>query len=529
MSRRPNFLFLITDQQRADHTGFGGNPVLRTPNLDALAARSLQFDRALVANPICMPNRASIFTGRLPSVHGTRINGIALDPASNTFPRVLRGEGYRTAYFGKLHLQNLGDGQRIREVVWKDAPEHDAWQPPYEPGWDDWELQARHEQEYVRIPPDFYGLDHVDLAINHADLCGGHYYQWLLEQGVEPAKLAGRKNALPFDASWRQIWRTRVPEELYPTHYVTMRTCEFLEQRTSQPDQPFLAFCSYPDPHHPFTPPGRYFDMYDPDSIPLPASFDDPHNDSMAHYRARRAQRGEQVGRMAPFSPTERQFRQMAAAEYGMISMIDDGIGEVLATLARTGLADDTVVVFTSDHGDMFGDHGMMLKAGMHYEGCTRVPLLIAVPGKQPGVSNSLVSSLDLAQTVLELTDEPEYQGMQGTSLAPLLDDPARRVREHVLVEEDEMFDLAGVGSMLRMRTLIAEEARLTIYRGSAEGELFDLERDPSEMSNLYDKAAGRALRAEMAERTRARSPPIWPELSPEPWPEARLPEEIQR
>ena len=500
MSRPPNFLFLITDQHRADHSGFGGHPVLRTPNLDALAARSMQFDRALVANPICMPNRSSIFTGRLPSVHGTRYNGIPLDWSVNTFPRVLRGAGYHSAYFGKCHLQNIGDNVRARDIIFRDAPDHDANRDRYPEGWGQFELVERHRREYVEMPEDFYGLAEVDLVVNHSDLCGGHYYQWLREQGVDPDPIKGPKNALPFDACSPQVWRTRLPEELYPTRYVTMRTVDFLDRRQAQ-DQPFVAFCSYPDPHHPFTPPGRYFDLYDPAAIPLPESFDDPHENSMDHYRARLAKRGEQLTRMAPFAPTAEQFREMAAAEFGMIAMIDDGIGEVLAALERNGLADDTVVVFTSDHGDMFGDHGMMLKASMHYDGCIRVPLLISAPGRAPGCTRALASSLDLAQTVLDLADAPVYQGMQGVSLVPLLDDPDASVRDHVLVEEDQMFDLAGIGQGLRMRSLLTEEGRITLYRGAQHGELFDLQRDPGEMQNLFGRPEHRELQTELLER----------------------------
>ena len=129
---------------------------------------------------------------------------------------------------------------------------------------------------------------------------------------------------------------------------------------------------------------------------------------------------------------------------------------------------------------------------------------MIAAPRRvqgAPGVSSSLVSSLDLAQTVLDLAGCPEYMGMQGTSLAPLLDDPTRRVRDHVLVEEDQMFDLARVGQPLRMRTLLTEEARLTLYQGSPSGELFDLGRDPGEMRNRFESRDARALRADLTER----------------------------
>lgn len=516
MPRRPNFLIFLTDQHRPDHTGFGGATVVRTPHLDGIAARGLRLDRAIVSNPICMPNRSTLFTGRLPSTHGVRFNGVSLDPDASTFVRTLRANGWRTAQFGKLHLQNMGVGEAMMDRVWKDAAPGDSLAPARAAGWDLWENEERHRNEKVEIPPDFYGLDEVDLTVNHADQASGHYWQWLLEQGVDPRNIQGPQNALPYTAQWNQVWRTATPEALYPTRYVTERTAGFLMRQANTPDTPFVAFCSYPDPHHPFTPPGHYFDLYDPAKIPLPETFDDPHEHSMPHFRRMLAARGGQGFLVAPFAPTEAQWREAAAAEFGMVSMIDDGVGEVLAALSKSGRAEDTIVIFTSDHGDMFGDHGMMLKAAMHYEGCLRVPLVIAVPGKRPGVSRSLVSTLDLAQTILALADCPAYYGMQGHSLAPLLDDPGAKVRDHVLVEEDQMFDMAGLGQPLRMRTLVTEDARLTLYQGAMQGELFDLAHDARELHNLWDEPSARAQRGDLMERL-ARVQMGYADLSPKP------------
>lgn len=501
MAERPNFLFIVTDQHRADHTGFGGNEVLRTPNLDRIAARGTVFTRAIVANPICMPNRSSIATGRLPSVHGTRTNGIPLDWGARTFMRALRERGWHNAQIGKCHLQNMGVFKAGRDALLKDAKPGEAVQAAWPPGWDEWENQERHKRERVVIPPDFYGFDEVDLTVEHSDLAGGHYYQWLLEQGVNPKELQGRDKALPFEAKTRQVWRTRLPVELYPTSYITRRTVEFLERRAREPQKPWLAFCSYPDPHHPFTPPGRYFDLYDPEKIPLPATFEDPHAASVPHLRRMRATRGVAPRALAPFAPSAEQFREMAAAEYGMIALIDEGVGAVLEALERSGQAQRTFVIFTSDHGDAFGDHGLMLKGGMHYQGLIRVPLAIAGPGIEPAVTHSLASSLDLAQTVLELAGVPAHHGMQGASLVPLLANPHATVRDHVLVEEDQMADLLGVGRPLRMRTLVTEDSRLTLYDGSDEGELFDLARDPHELDNLWARLDARSRRMELVER----------------------------
>ena len=497
--QRPNFLFIITDQHRPDHTGFGGNSVIETPHLDGLASSSMQFDRAFVANPICQPNRSTLMTGRVPSAHGSRYNGIALDWNANTFARVLREAGYQTGLIGKSHLQNLGVNRfqmpQDATVVGEAAP------VPYGEGWDELEHYDRYIEGNPAHPEDFYGFSHVDFVIDHGDMASGHYYLWLLEQGLAPEQLRGPDNALASFEGWDQIYQTALPEEFYPTSYVTMRTIEYLD-RASASREPFFIQCSYPDPHHPFTPPGAYYNLYSPDAIELPESFGDAHEDSMEHLRTMLRYRGKQAGPLAPWAPTEEQFREAAAKEYGMISMIDAGVGRILARLDELGLRENTVVIFTSDHGDMFGDHGILLKAGMHYEGCVRVPLLIDVPGVAPGVTNAQVGSVDFAQTVLDLAGLPEYAGMQGHSLRPVIEDAGASVRdEGILIEEDQPFDIARVGEHLRMRSVLTPNARLTLYQGAEHGELFDLEADPGEMHNLFARPEGRELRFHLTEQ----------------------------
>ena len=243
--------------------------------------------------------------------------------------------------------------------------------------------------------------------------------------------------------------------------------------------------------------------MYDPESVALPATFDDPHEGGAPHYRRMLAARGSErkMPIIAPFAPTEAEFREMAAREYGMIALIDKGIGEILQTLARLGLSDDTIVFFTSDHGDMFGDHGMMLKGAMHYEGCIRVPLVAAGPGIAPGLRRGLACSLDLARTILELAAVEPCHGMQGASLGAMLADPSAEVRNEVLIEEDQIHDMLQVGQPLRMRSLITGDGRLTVYAGSAHGELFDWREDPGERRNLFAEPSAARFRAEMMDR----------------------------
>jgi len=499
MSKRPNFLFLITDQHRPDHTGFGGNEIVQTPHLDAIAARGVVFDRAFVANPICMPNRSTIMTGRMPSVHGTRYNGVPLNWRVNTFVRVLRAHGYRTTHIGKSHLQNMGvrhasldelvDWSAPAEAVTTDLPD----------GWDELESVQRYRTlEPVPLPDDFYGFERVNFTNMHGDRCGGHYYQWLLQQGVDPTRLQGFDYALTSYKGWGQVYQTALPVELYPTSYVTKCAVEEISAAAAD-GRPFFIYCSWPDPHHPFTPPGEYWDRYAPRDIELPATFDDPHDNAMPHYRKMLAQRGTPMGRgVDGWAPTADQYRHAAAAEYGMISLIDDGVGRILAALEQNGVVDETIIIFTSDHGDMFGDHGVMLKHAMHYEGCTRVPLVINRPGQVPARTHSLAGSLDLAQTILDLADLPAYHGMQGTSLVPLLQNPHAVIRHRLLIEEDEKSDPIDAGHPLRMRTLVTPQARFTLYQGHPHGELFDLTIDPLEQHNLFGTAKGAALQAEM-------------------------------
>jgi len=496
-ARRPNVVLIVTDQQRADHVGFGGHPSVQTPALDALARRGRRFDRCHVANPICMPNRATILTGRMPSVHGTRTNGIPLAWDANTFVRALRAEGYATALVGKAHFQNMGqpglDDQRLTGP-W------DADGPRWPEDWDLWEEATRHRAEWVELPEDYYGFDHVELVTGHTDAASGHYVHWLREHGVDPDGVRGPASAPERYEGWSQVYRSCLPPELYHTSYVAERACRQIERFVGE-SRPFLLQVSFPDPHHPFGPPGEYYDRHHPSSIVLPESWHDDLADAPPHLQAIASSVGVQAFPVQPFRPTEDQYRHAVAAELGMIELIDDAVARVLTTLDAHGLTDETLVVFTSDHGDVMGDHGLLLKGSMHYEGCTRVPLVLAGPGIRPGSTDALASSLDLAPTILEACGITAPPWMQGRALQPLLDVSGPPPRDTVLVEEDQPFDIYGTGHGIRMRTIITADARLTLYEGTEVAELYDLRSDPHEMHNLAAVDAARSLRGEMFER----------------------------
>lgn len=497
---RPNVLLIMTDQHRPDHTGFGGNSTVQTPTLDDLAARSMVFSHAFVSNPLCQPNRCSIMTGRYPSVHGTRHNGIALDWRANTFVKRLRSDGYRTGLVGKGHLQNFGLAPDLAKKMFDQRFSEQAIDDGMPPGWDHLEHIDRHLREEVEYPDDYYGFDHVEIVVDHGDRCSGHYIGWLRDNGCDWRNIRGSENAAEVYSGWGEVRKPSMPEELYPTSYVTERSVSWIEQRSGD-EEPWFLQCSYPDPHHPFTPPGRYWDMYDPADMDIPVTFNDPHTASAPHLQRLMEVRGQLDESPKLKSLNEDQFRHACAAQFGAITMVDDGIATVLASLEASGQADNTVVIFTSDHGDMFGDHGLILKMFAHYDGCIRVPFTISGPGIDAGKSNSLICSLDLGDTILDLCDVDGYYGSQGKSLVPVLDDPTIELRDDILIEEDQIRDGLNAGVQPRMRTLITKDARITRYQNLDRHDLYDLDNDPDECENKWLDSDATSLRREMSDR----------------------------
>ncbi len=511
MTQRPNFLLLMTDQHRADHLGCYGNKLVRTPHIDAIAASGVAFDRFYVASPICMPNRATLMTGRMPSLHGVRHNGIPLKLEATTFVERLRQSGYRTTMVGKAHLQNMtgepanmppeeyaGGGPKSGAgLVPAEAPGRGRYDQELAPRWRD---DPGHDLD---LP--YYGFEAVDLAIDHADQVEGHYTRWLRRKRNDADALRGEKNALPSpDYATPQAWRTRLPEELYPTSYIAERTLARLEECAADSSRPFFLKCSFPDPHHPFTPPGRYWGMYDPRDIELPASWAIDRATAPPHLRWALDQRDSgkaQRNSPALFACSEREAREATALTYGMITMVDDAIGRILEKLKALGLAENTIVIFTADHGDYMGDHQLMLKGPMHYQALVRVPFIWREPdGGARGRRSALGSTLDIARSVLDRAAVEPFQGLQGMSLLPFVNG-ARDGRDAVLIEEEGQRVYLGFDTRVRVRTLVTRRHRLSVYDGVEWGELYDLDSDPHELRNLWDDPASAGLRGEMSER----------------------------
>ncbi|MEO0679981.1 MAG: sulfatase-like hydrolase/transferase [Pseudomonadota bacterium] len=505
MSRKPNFLFVITDQHRADHLGCYGNRVVRTPHIDGLAAAGARWDRFYVANPICMPNRASIMTGRMCSVHGARHNGIPLSRDHTTFVELLRDAGYRTGLVGKSHLQSFTGLPATHRWRPQEGLSHPA------PHLRDAVKNNRHGAEYElelapawdrplaeRLDGDFYGFEHVEVAADHGDGAGGDYLLWARAQRADFDRLVGPRNALPGKpVAAPQAWRTAVPEELYSTAWIADRAEAWLAERAGE-DAPFFLQMSFPDPHHPFTPPGRYWDMYDPADVALPASFGQGDLPPLRAMREALRDGSDPRDNQSPFAVTEDEARAIIALTYGMITMIDDAVGRVLRRLEALGLAEDTVVIFTSDHGDYMGDHGLMLKLLLHYQGVIRVPFIWRDPaGAAPAaghVDAGLASSIDIAATVLARAGVQPFNGLQGRDL--LRDAPP----EAIVVEEDSQRTMTGFDRPQRVRTLVTERHRMSLRLGEDWNELYDLQADPAETRNLYDAPEARETRSRLTE-----------------------------
>ena len=506
--RKPNILFVICDQLRADHLGYAGNPVVQTPNIDSLAAQGTVFDRAYVNNPVCMPNRSTMMTGRMPSAHGVIFNDRSLPINATTFVGRLRNEGWRTALIGKSHLQH---GESKDAVLNLGIPGADS---PFEDGWDTLEHPERYLQGEAPEITDFYGFESAEFTVGHGLFYAGHNFRWAVERGADPDILRNALNPTVPSAGrsplWWQIQAMPIPGAASATSFVTERTIDFIES-ASKDEAPWMAWCSFPDPHHPMAAPEPWFSRHHPEEIELPTTFDDPGSDWPDYLtRLRKFSVDNEGARpwVFPFGPSAEVLKAATAATYGMIEAVDNGIGKILATIDRVGATSETIVIFTSDHGDMGGDHGLLLKGSMHFEGCIRTPLVIVDPTREPNRSASLVASIDLPSTVLDLCDVESYYGMQGVSLCPLLDDPLASVRDAVLIEDDfPLHPIIGTFP-LRMRTLVTETHRYTRDSDGFE-TLYDLIVDPDELTNLAvdsrDTAARSAcLDALVEEMTRA-------------------------
>lgn len=493
--KRPSFLVFMTDQQRADHLGCYGNRLLRTPNIDSIARRGVTFDRFNVSSPVCMPNRAALATGRMPSAAGVRMNGVPLPLSARTHVEALRTAGYRTGLIGKCHLQNMTDvpptwsssGNKSTYLTQADSQTRTGreYQQESIARWSD----PAHE---VTLP--YYGFEHVELCIEHGDQVGGDYARWLHRRGFNQAQLTGPGRAGAVDGRIApQSWRTALTEDDYPSAFVRDRTIAWMTSHAqSAIDQPFYLQCSFPDPHHPFTPPGRWFDAYKADDVPLPESFelstasDTPIKLALHAELAEGRRNASRSSRVVAVTAAE--ARDAIALTWGSIAMIDAMIGQIVETLAELRLEQDTVIVFMSDHGDFMGDHGLLFKGPLHYRSVRQMPFIWSDPYAPTDQRRpQLASAIDFAPTILARADIQPHYGVQGLDLGPAILDANVATRDAVLIEEESHRPLPGTKHASKVRTIVTERWRMSVHCGEPWGELYDLQNDPNEAVNQWN------------------------------------------
>ncbi len=503
-ANQPNFLFLITDQQRADWLGCAGHPVVKTPNIDEIASSGSRYEEFYVASPVCMPNRASLMTGRYPTTHGLRYNGCLLSTRANTFVDVLREGGYQTAAIGKSHLQPFTNEPPRHGSSVDTGPTEEAWKPDVA---DYTHEQPEHYQseDTYKIPSPYYGFDHIDMVTSHGDRAGGHYHQWFRQKARERQTtwqaLHDPANELPHDFVLDQAYRTPIPADLYPTAYIEECASRWISQQANS-DKPFFAFVSFPDPHHPFNPPGQYWDMYQPDQFDIPRPFSSHRNPTppVAYCHEQLANGIPPPTLQSAFACSDREVQEAMALTAGMITNVDDAIGRLISTLKNAGEYDNTVIVFNSDHGDYMGDYHLMLKGAQSLRGINRVPFIWSDPlARQQHVTAKLGSTIDIAPTIIARAGLKPYFGIQGLDLAPQIQND-NSVRDKLMIEFQDGFARMGFDSAARVRTLLHDNWRLTLYKDQNWGELYDLNTDPDESHNLWDESQGQHRKAELIE-----------------------------
>ena len=440
MPESPNILWICTDQQRYDTIRALGNSHARTPNLDRFIGEGVSFDNAFCQSPVCAPSRASFLTGRYPRTTRCRQNGQSIPPDEVLVGKMFADAGYHCGLAGKLHLASCSDG-KVEERT-EDGYHDFHWSHHPQPDWDE-----------------------------------NAYTQWLAGKGKTWEEVYGG-NLTPYVLKGP-------PAEYHQTTWCAEKTVEFIHANTEKPW--FFSFNCF-DPHHPFDPPPEYLDRYDPDEMPLPKVDPSEADKQTSFQQLDREWAHNNPGEFHSGGMTDDDRRQVYAAYLAMVELIDDGFGRILAALEESGQAENTFVVFMSDHGEMLGDHGIYFKGPHFYDCALRVPLVVRWPAGGVGENlraSGLVELLDLVPTMLEAANLEIPERVQGRSLLQVLrgEADASRIRPHVYSEYYNAWTHKhAYGTMFR-----TDAEKIIVYHGTDQGELYDLAAAPDEFRNLWD------------------------------------------
>ena len=466
-TRKPNLLFLWTDEQRADTMAVYGNRAIHTPNLNRFSQECVVFDQAYVSQPVCTPSRSTVMTGLWPHTNGCTQNNIALPTDVRTFPEIVNDPDYRTGYFGKWHL---GD-----------------------------EIFAQHEFEEWRAIEDMYYRYYREGRDMDAKSSYSHF---LRERGYEPDSSGGL---------FSRKFAARLPIEHCKPKFLELEACDFLRRHR---DEPFMLYVNFLEPHMPFF--GPLDDEHDPREVTLPANYGEPIEENEPETYRQRYIDFVKNGYKEYDLTQEQDMRRLTAKYWGLVTQVDRSVGAILAMLENLGLADDTIVVYTSDHGDMMGSHYMMTKTVM-YEESVRVPWLMRVPelGRKGRAVKRPVGHIDMVPTLLDLMGAGSDAELPGQSLRPLM--TGGKVEEdHVFIEWNRSGTVAGgrnPGGKLRRtdvekrnstRTVVSPDGWKLCLNDLDKNQLFDLNNDPGEAKNLYDSGRHGAIIRRLAAKIAA-------------------------
>ncbi len=471
-----NILWIMTDQHRADCNGFMKHPLVQTPNLDKLAESGVVFENAFCQSPVCMASRASVFTGRYPGT--VRVRGMGILPSSETtFPEVLQRHGFKTAAFGKIHFT---PEQYTLQKLKSDRPILDLRQFS-----EDGMLGPITDDPFKKN----YGFE---IHKGCEDILQGNFFDWLSKKNPE---LLEQKEKMVIPEGPSDLWISPYPSELHPSSFIANSAEEFI--RDQDGSKPWFSYCSFIAPHHPFEAPIDQISRYDIESMPLP-EFKGGVDPAFIPYPAVNA-----IGEIQQYS--EDIQRRIQLHYFASISLIDDCVGKLMTALKQTGQMENTLIIFTSDHGEFLGNHSLLRKPSIHYDETLRVPLMIRMAGKDitPRRVQGMVELTDVFPTLLGLLDVPLTPGVQGIDWSSAMHSGEQIGREDIYSDMFDMFPMrfgTRVGPYMAVQTLRTEKWKLNIYpaAGQKYGQLFDLENDPDESCNLYAEEQYRDAREHM-------------------------------
>ncbi len=449
-TRKPNILFIQTDQHQRDILGCYGNPIVRTPNLDRLAAQGVRFTNAFTCTGVCTPSRGALLSGQYPHKTGMIFNPelpggrvgrrlCTYDQPITPYSKLLADAGYDLHHIGKWHIGSW----------FETKPSHYGFKGPFYPGYG-------------------YPFDHP------------HYNRYLAKYG-QPGFVT--HPARPARNTKRYFAEHRVAAEASIPGYLCSQAVNVLK-RTARRDNPFLLALNFWGPHIPVRIPPEYLYLYDPDDMPLP-----PNLGNITDHRPAIVAKAHNCwgGKILD----ETMVRRIIAAYYGYVTLIDEQIGRVLAALEATGQADNTVVIFTSDHGSTLGAHGLQDKGLMMYDEAYRIPLIISGPQvARPGSRvDPFVMNLDTAATFVDLAGQPVPDVYDGKPLTPYLrGDLKHTIRREVVME--------AFGHQVPFVQRVVRDTRYKyIFNTTAIDEFYDIAADPFETTNLIDTADAALLR----------------------------------